>query len=129
MPWTGRSPRPRQYPCVWNTAQPWATTSGGTCEVSIFNKIFYIQCSDASQKLNFSYNCVSFIFLSYIYIVFQTYLYMMIEGSGSGSGAGSGSGTIPLTIGSGSGSGMPKNVLIRIRIRIRNTGFYLVLFL
>ncbi len=30
--------------CVWNTAQPWATTSGGTCEVSRFNQILYIQC-------------------------------------------------------------------------------------
>jgi hypothetical protein len=45
MPWPGRSPRQRQYPGVWHTAQPWATTSGGTCEVSNFNKIFNKQCS------------------------------------------------------------------------------------
>jgi hypothetical protein len=51
MPWTGRSPRPRQYPAVWNTAQPWATTSGGTCKVSSFNQIFYIQCSGSGSTI------------------------------------------------------------------------------
>ena len=82
MPWTGRSPSPRQYPGVWDTAQPWATTSGGTCQVSSFNKIFYIQCSGSGSTMR---GILWWIRIRILGSMPQT------NGSGFGSGLGSGS--------------------------------------